>query len=100
MTGLSILKMAFDGEKLIGFHALKLIDEESVRFAHIGTFWVHGEHQKQGIGKGVKMMGEEWAREKKCDFIQTGVNFTNERMLEINNKAGYEVFSQILRKKL
>ena len=92
-------KAAYHDGKLVGFHAIKLM-EQDVIFAHIATFWVHSDHQRTGIGRQLKMQGEEWARTMNCRYIQTSVHLNNPRMLEINEKAGYKVISQIMQKTL
>jgi len=90
---------AFHDGMLVGFHAIKLM-EQDVIFVHIATFWVHSDFQRTGIGRQLKIQGEEWARSMNCRYIQTSVHMNNPRMLEINEKAGYKVISQNMQKSL
>lgn len=91
-------KLALNGEKLVGFHAILLKEDPKGKYGSIGTFWVHSDYRKQGIGRRLKQLGEEWARANDCAFIQTGVHIVNERMLEINREAGYTLHSVNMRK--
>lgn len=93
-------KIAFDDGKIIGFHAIMLEKQKELMIAHIGTFWIHSDYQRQGIGRKLKEMGEKWAREQSCTYLKTGVHYANKRMLEINTKAGFDIYSVTMLKKL
>lgn len=82
--------VALNGDQVVGFHVLYILDKAFAKISNISTFWIHADYRKQGIGKTLKKMGEDWSRENKCDYIQTNVHRANERMIQINEDAGFQ----------
>lgn len=91
-------KVVYLDSRIIGFHVIR--KHKTRPTAQIMTLWVHEDYRGQGIAKRLKDMGLMWAREQKIEYINTSVNYTNPRMLEINKAQGYEPFSVNLRMKL
>ena len=93
----SFFEIAFLNEDPVAFHALQKRGSKS---ANIATLWVHPSYRKQGLAKNLKRRGIEWARKEKLECITTSVHTTNERMVEINQDAGFEVLSVNMKLKL
>ena len=92
--------VVLNNDQIIGFHVLYLIDKAFAKISNISTFWIHPDFRQQGIGKKLKQMGEEWSRENNCDYIQTNVHRLNDRMIQINEDAGFQVTYLNMRKHL
>jgi len=88
---------AFSNEKTVAFHALQ---KRGAKTVNIVTLWVHPSFRNKGIAKKLKTLGTQWARSQKCEFATTSVHTSNDRMVNINKKAGFEVFSLNMRMKL
>ncbi len=92
--------IALKGREIVGLHVLRKFEEWDRTGAHIANLWVHEDLRGSGIAAGLKKMGEEWARIIGADFINTNVNAANQRMKEINEGVGFEVYRYNMRKKL
>ena len=90
-------KVFFDESMIIAFHVIRRVSQDC---ASISTLWVKPSHRKSGIGRILKEDGLKWAKENGFSYLQTGVNVSNERMLSLNRKNGYQDFSVIMRLKL
>lgn len=87
--------------KIVGFHLVyKFPYPPDLQAGMIATLWVDQGLRGKGIGSELKRRGEIWARENKLSFLQTGVHVNNSKMMEINEKNGFEIISYDLRKKL
>ncbi len=89
--------------RVVGFHWMEIKDlksEERKRKASIISLWVDENFRKQGIARALKARGEEWARENRAAFIETGVHHTNERMIRFNKNSGYVPTKIIMIKEL
>ena len=67
---------------------------------HIHGIWVHPTHRKQGLAKRLKLDVEEWAKKTGCRLMDTNVRVSNQNMIALNEKLGYEVARLNFRKKL
>lgn len=98
LEGLKIA--ALNENQVIGFHVLYLVIKPFASIANISTFWIHQNFRKQGIGQHLKKLGEDWASEHDCTYLQTNVHRANTRMVEINEKNGFEFTYLNMRKYL
>jgi GNAT superfamily N-acetyltransferase len=92
-----LFQVAFHQEKLIGFHILQ---PRGFKTLIVTTLWVDPNYRKRGLGKKMKEDGVEWAKKQGMIYISTTVSKYNSRMLEINQKNGFEVTSYQMRLKL
>ncbi len=90
-------KIAFSNNETIGFHAIHRRENKT---ANIATLWVHPSFRKKGIAKKLKEFGIDWAKAQNIEFITTSVHMMNERMVNINKDAGYEIVSVNMRLKI
>ncbi|MFN8369063.1 MAG: hypothetical protein U0T83_00390 [Bacteriovoracaceae bacterium] len=58
------------------------------------------DEQLKLIARTLKKNGENWARSKKLCHLDTSTHIKNVRMLEINQKQGFEILTYNMRKKL
>lgn len=86
--------------EIVGLHVLRRYEEYEQVGAHIAGLWVHPSRHKMGIARTLKEKGEAWARSIGATFINTNVHAGNERMLEINARAGFSLFRYNMRKRL
>lgn len=93
-------KAATCDQQIVGFHVLYLVIKPYASIANISTFWVHEKFRQQGIGQYLKKLGEDWAKDNNCSYIQTLVHRDNNRMIEINQKNGFELTYLNMRKHL
>lgn len=94
-------EVALEGETIVGFHAIRIIPyPPSFRAGNISTLWVAPSARATGIARHLKQLGEAWARKSGLIFLQTNVHVRNQRMLEINQDAGYETDYFHMRKRL
>jgi RimJ/RimL family protein N-acetyltransferase len=65
---------------------------------------IHGlidnSYRGKGIAYRLKEMGETWAKENKCELMDSNVDVTNDGMIALNEKLGYEISRYNFRKKL
>ena len=45
-------------------------------------------------------MGESWAKSKNCELMDANVDVTNEKMISLNQKLGYEITRYNFRKSI
>lgn len=79
----------FEGEKLIAFHMAHSMGNGEI--GRILTLWVHSSYRNCGLGKKLKELGIDWARSQKISILYTSVHPKNKRMLDINEKNGFEI---------
>jgi RimJ/RimL family protein N-acetyltransferase len=85
---------------MVGLHILRRFEEWEQVGVHIAGLWVDEEYRGRGIARELKRRGEDWARSVGATFVNTNVQSQNERMLAINERAGFSVFRYNLRKRL
>ncbi len=89
------------GSEIIGFHIIKAIPITSTFWAgSIVTLWVREGLRGKGIASNLKKRGEEWAKKRNLQQLQTTVHAQNKAMLAINEKSGFELSQYLLRKRL
>jgi ribosomal protein S18 acetylase RimI-like enzyme len=60
------------------------------RFIEIFQLWVHPGYRRLGLATKLKLKMEEEARRHKVDLIYTHTEETNNHVIELNKKIGYE----------
>jgi GNAT superfamily N-acetyltransferase len=86
--------------KIVALHIVRRFEEGPRVGAHIGGLWVAEPWRRQGVARRLKAMGETWARGVGASFLNTNVLVSNERMLDLNRKLGFEPYRLNLRKRL
>ena len=74
------------------------IDKQAA--CHIHGLWVHPEFRGKGIASKLKRMGELWAKNLGCNFMDTNVRVANQTIITLNQKLGYTVARFNFRKKI
>lgn len=85
---------------IVGLHILRRFEEAALVGAHIAGLWVDERRRGIGVARTLKKHGEVWARSIGADFLNTNVHVANTRMLEINERCGFEPYRINLRKRL
>lgn len=91
---------AFDGTRMVGSHVLEIYHIDGKLACHIHGLWIDSEYRGKGIASKLKEMGEKWAIEKGCSLMDSNVRVTNESMIALNKKMGYEITRFNFRKNL
>jgi GNAT superfamily N-acetyltransferase len=86
--------------EIVALHIVRRFEEGPRIGAHIGGLWVAEPWRRQGVARRLKAMGESWARSVGATFLNTNVLVSNERMLDLNRKLGFEPYRLNLRKRL
>jgi len=82
-----------DGNR-IGFNTLYVMEDYSGRgMGKIIILFVIPEARGRGAAKALKLEGEDWLKARGVTQVMTEIDAKNERMLEINKKAGFRVKS-------
>lgn len=103
LNHLALVAESASGE-LIGLHWLMIEElspsqarytsfrvQDDERFhAQVLSLWVREDHWGKDIARELKLRGEKWARSRGATRISTSVHSRNQRMLELNFKAGFE----------
>ena len=92
--------VAVEHGKVIGLHILRRFEEAGLVGAHIAGLWVDERRRGVGVARTLKEQGEAWARSIRADFLNTNIHVANARMLEINERCGFEPYRINLRKRL
>lgn len=92
--------VALEGSVMVGSHLLEIWKIDGVRACHIHGLWVHENYRGRGIAHKLKKMGEDWAKKKNCVLMDSNVKVTNESMIALNKKMGYEIARFNFRKKI
>lgn len=79
--------VALDGERPVG---LALLKREGENAAYNDFTATDREYRGRGIARALKKRTIDWARRNGVDYIYTGNDAANERMLAINLRLGYE----------
>lgn len=89
------------GNEVIAFHIVKKTPyPPNIQIGNIVTSWVRPDHRGQGLLAQLKARAEAWAKKSELVFIQTNVHVKNSRMLEINERQGFEAAYICMRKRL
>jgi ribosomal protein S18 acetylase RimI-like enzyme len=91
---------AFDDGNMMGVIRLNMMTIDQRPACHVRALWVHPDHRGRGVATRLKELAETWARAKGATFMDTNVRVTNERMIALNTKMGYEVARMNFRKRL
>jgi ribosomal protein S18 acetylase RimI-like enzyme len=91
---------AFCNNQMIGSLFLDRYKIDGKDACHIHGLWIDSNFRGKGIAYKLKEMGEDWARSKKCVFMDSNVRVTNEAMITLNKKMGYSVIRYNFRKDL
>jgi len=90
-----------DGDEIVAFHIVKKIPyPPTFHVGNIITSWVHPDHRGQGLLSKLKANAVSWAKKSEMIFMQTNVHKNNQRMLDINEKNGFESAYINMRKRL
>ena len=92
--------IALHGPDIVGVHIARRFEEWEQVGVHIAGLWVHPAYRGLGIARVLKANGENWARSVGATFMNTNVQAENQRMLSVNEKAGFTLFRYNLRKRL
>jgi ribosomal-protein-serine acetyltransferase len=90
----------FDGKQMIASHFLDRYEIEKRSACHVHGLWVQADYRKRGVAQKLKELGEAWARQQKCVFMDSNVRATNPEMIALNQKLGYELVRHNFRKNL
>ena len=91
---------AFDDGSMVGGIRLNMMTIDQRPACHVRALWVHPDHRGHGVATRLKELAEAWARAMGAAFMDTNVRVSNERMIALNTKMGYEVARLNFRKKL
>lgn len=80
--------VAMAGVEPVGLARLRIYESE--RAAQNAYTGVHSEYRGLGVARALKYRTIEWCRENGIDFIYTGNDIKNDRMLAINIPLGYQ----------
>ncbi len=80
--------VVLEGSRPIGMARLRLQANRSATNAYTG---VHADYRGRGVARALKNRTIEWCRQNGVDFIFTGNEVENHRMLAINMSLGYEL---------
>jgi len=95
------LEVAVDQqERILGFHIVKQVEVFGRRVAQIYTLWVSPEFRNNGVAATLKQRAEVWAQDRGIGHIETWVHPRNSRMVDLNQKNGFEVVSLKMKKRL
>ncbi|MBC87379.1 MAG: hypothetical protein CL677_09400 [Bdellovibrionaceae bacterium] len=91
---------AFVNDQIVGSHFLDRYKIDGKNACHIHGLWIDPEYRNKGIAKTLKLMGEDWARSKDCQLMDSNVYATNKEMISLNKSLGYEIARYNFRKEL
>jgi ribosomal protein S18 acetylase RimI-like enzyme len=91
---------AFDDGGMVGVIRLNMMTIDQRPACHVRALWVHPDHRGRGVATRLKELAETWARVMGAAFMDTNVRVTNERMIALNTKMGYDVARLNFRKRL
>jgi GNAT superfamily N-acetyltransferase len=87
--------------QIVGFNSLFITKDYSGNaLGKIVILYVLPEHRGTGIAAVLKRDGESWLRSKGVNKVITEIDAKNERMLEINRKAGLRIKSYTFEKEI
>lgn len=87
--------------RLVGFNSLFVTkDYDGTPLGKIVILYVDADHRRTGVARALKDEGEAWLRGRGVTRVVTEIDARNERMLEINRRAGFRVKSYTLVKDL
>ncbi|MFC1679152.1 GNAT family N-acetyltransferase [Elusimicrobiota bacterium] len=79
---------------VVGFNSLFVSkDYSGIAYGKIVILYVVPEHRGKGIAAKLKQEGESWLRSQGVKKVITEIDAKNERMLDINKKAGFRIKS-------
>jgi len=88
-----------EGE-IVGLYTVRAHDVYGRLGAHVAGLWVHEDYRRMGVAATLREQAEAWARGIGAEFLSANVHVDNERMLELSEEAGFEVFQLHIRKDL
>lgn len=91
---------AFDEGTMIGVIRLHMMTLDNLPACHVRALWVHPDQRGRGVATKLKELAETWARTQGSAFMDANVRVTNERMIALNTRMGYEVARLNFRKRL
>lgn len=86
----SVILVRDSHREIVGFHWARLREASLPRVAYLMSLWVHPDYRGHGIATGLKRRMEQWLIEQGVAEVRTDVHIANERMLELNQKLGFE----------
>ncbi len=90
-----------EDDEIIGFNSLWVFDGYSgEKLGKICILYVLPERRGHGVARQLKIEGEKWMHSMGAIAVITEIDAKNMRMLEIAKKAGFEIKSFVLQKKL
>jgi RimJ/RimL family protein N-acetyltransferase len=91
---------AFLDDEIIGSHLLEIYPIDNKKSCHVHGLWINNKFRNNGIATKLKDMGEVWAKTQKCEIMDSNVDVTNNEMISLNKKLGYEIVRYNFRKNL
>jgi ribosomal protein S18 acetylase RimI-like enzyme len=88
------------GAQIVGFHIIKKGSFFGRVVGNVSTLWVDPQFRQQGIARTLKERAEVWAQKEKLYCLYSSTFATNEPMLKLNSKMGFEIVSHRLQKKI
>ncbi|WP_298827101.1 GNAT family N-acetyltransferase [uncultured Piscinibacter sp.] len=97
--------VAVEGQSLVGFVTIAVVDEASpffraMRYAKVGSICVTEMLRGQGIGRRLMEEAEIWARVRNAVEVHLNVWSFNERARALYEELGYEIRSHYMGKGL
>ncbi|MFC1746101.1 GNAT family N-acetyltransferase [Candidatus Riflebacteria bacterium] len=88
-------------KELLGFNSLFIAkDYNGSNYGKIVILFVLPAYRNMGVARKIKLEGEEWLRSKGIFKVITEIDAKNERMLAINQKAGFRIKSYVMERSL
>lgn len=85
----------------VGFNTLAVFKDYAGRdFGKVIILFVLEDRRRQGIGRKLKDEGECWLVSRGVDKVMTEIDARNEAALELNRRAGFEINSHTMVKRL
>jgi len=91
---------AFDAAGMVGVIRLNMMTIDQSPACHVRALWVHPDYRGHRVATRLKELAETWGRAMGAAFMDSNVRVTNERMIALNTKMGYEVARLNFRKQL
>lgn len=84
-----------------GFNSLSAIrNYNGEPMGKVIILWVNPRFRRLGIGRALKREGEAWMRSRGIRRVRTEIDARNERMLQINQAAGFKIKSYVFERLL
>ncbi len=95
-----IFILGWDQNQIVAAHFVIMKEQKKKKIASVLITWVHKDYRGKGLAKKMKIDGEAWAKKHGAEEMSTHVHQNNQKMYEINLKAGYKPLFINLTKKI